>query len=324
MRRVRKLGPLHRWRVRRSVDRAAPLATLIVPCYRGAQWIAGCLESILAQTLDRRDFEVIVVINGEPDESPQIVEDVLSRDPALDYRLVYAEQASLSHARNLGIELARGGWVTWVDVDDWLSPNYLSELVAARGAGVVPLARVVNVDETSGEHTEPRMTAEILAQPPGPADPTELWRPLTFAACKLLPTDLARKSQFDVALKSGEDVAYFAPFMARHDLQLHTGPAHRGATYYRLVRSGSMSRPAPSYDFSVTGRIAVMRHLDRAAVASPPRYAKIMRSMMNSQAGFIARYLAVHPEDADRVQADLSAAALHHTPWKRAGTRRPD
>ena len=76
------------------------------------------------------------------------------------------------------------------------------------------------------------MTEEILADSAGRADPALLWRPLTFAACKLLPTHLARQSAFNTALTSGEDVAYFAPFMARHDLMLDTTPAHHGATYY--------------------------------------------------------------------------------------------
>lgn len=308
---------------RRKRSDEGVVATLVVPCFQGARWITTCLESIVDQDLDRRVFEVIVVVNGEPDESPQIVDRIFARDPELSYRVVFEERASLSHARNVGIALARGSWVTWVDVDDWLSPNYLSELIAARREGTVPLARVVNVDEVSAAQTTPVMTEEILACPAGAVDPAELWRPLTFAACKLLPTHLARQSTFDVGLKSGEDVAYFAPFMAHHNLTLHTAPAHAGATYYRMVRSGSLGRQAPSYQFSVTERIAVMKHLDDAAVTSPSRLAHRMRSMMNSQAQFIGRYLEAHPADAAQVRADLADAGLRHTPWKRAGLQPP-
>ena len=299
------------------------VVTLIVPCYQGARWISTCLKSIVDQTLDRQAFEVIVVINGTPDDSPGIVHQVFEREPTLHYQVVFAEQASLSHARNVGVELAEGEWVTWVDVDDWLSPNYLRELVEAAEEGVVPLAKVVDVDEQTGRHTEPRMTEEILADSAGRADPALLWRPLTFAACKLLPTHLARQSAFDTALTSGEDVAYFAPFMARHDLMLDTTPAHHGATYYRLLRSGSMSRQEPSYDFSVTDRIAVMKRLDAAAQAAPSRYARVMRSMMSSQALFISRYLDISPDDYPRVRAALTEARLESTPWKAITSRTP-
>ena len=132
------------------------VVTLIVPCYQGARWISTCLKSIVDQTLDRQAFEVIVVINGTPDDSPGIVHQVFEREPTLHYQVVFAEQASLSHARNVGVELAEGEWVTWVDVDDWLSPNYLRELVEAAEEGVVPLAKVVDVDEQTRVGTPSR------------------------------------------------------------------------------------------------------------------------------------------------------------------------
>lgn len=299
-------------------------ASLIVPCFQGEFWIAKCLESIAAQTLDRAEFEVIVVVNGPIDGSPAVVEEILGGRAGLNFRIAYSDVASVSNARNVGIEDARGVAVTWVDVDDWLSPNYLEELVRAMAGNTVPVAQVVDVSELSGAFSVSPITEQVLSHEPGLVDPAVLWRPLGFAACKLLPTVLAREKLFDVSLRSGEDVAYFAPFMAEHDLKFDTTPAHAGAIYYRLVRSSSLSRQEPSFDFLVTQRIAVMAHLDRARSVAAAPIADVMRSLMNSQALFVAQYLESHPEEYPRVRESLLSANLNYIPRSLAVSRAPD
>lgn len=298
--------------------------SLIIPCYLGQDWIEPCLQSIAGQTLARNRFEVLAIVNGPVDDSPQIIDQVLGADPDLNYRIIYSEMASLSNARNLGIANARGRSVTWVDVDDWLSPNYLEELERAAAEGTLPVAQVVDVLEGTEETAVSPITEQILSFPPGRVDPVELWRPLGFAACKLLPTDLARKDLFDVTLRSGEDVAYFAPFVAKNRLVFNTAPAHAGATYYRMVRASSLSRQEPNFDFSVSQRLEVMKHLDRAVKETPGPLANVMRSMMNSQALFMARYLDERPDEFSRVRDALVSANLAHTPWYHVTSRTPN
>lgn len=289
--------------------------TLIIPSYKAENYIKNCLESVKKQTMKRGRFEVLIVENGPRDSTEAVVEDTLKGERDLNWELIYDPTPSLSNARNIGIQAARGQWVTWVDVDDSLSPNFLEALTESASDGIVPLAKVEDVDEGTGSHTQSIIAEQILALPAGVHSAETLWRSLGFAACKLLPVAYARELKFDVNLRSGEDVAYFSPFFAGGNFKFDTTPAHSGATYFRLVRSGSMSRQDASFDFSVQQRLAVMKHLDDASKNAYPELTKIMHSMMRSQTLFAKRYLDEHPNELERVVSAFDDAELNYTPW---------
>lgn len=289
--------------------------TLLVPSYKGEVFIRKCLESIVAQTFDRSRFEVRVVVNGEPDGAVQIAHEVLGAADSLQYEVMLEEFASLSNARNVAIDAARGSWITWVDVDDWLSPNFLEALASSARSGVVPIATVIDVVDTTGEEVLSPIAQQVDEFAPGMHSAVDLWRPLTFAACKLLPTELARQHHFDVELRNGEDVAYFSPFFSKFGLQMDNSPAHAGASYYRLVREGSMSRLKPNFQFSILDRIAVMKHLDDAIPSASPRMGKLMRSLINAQGMFASRFLAEEPDQLQHVVRAFENSGLDYIPW---------
>lgn len=290
--------------------------TLLIPCYLGEDWIEACLRSVMDQTLARDRFEVLIVLNGPIDQARERATALLATQPELQHRIIEADRASLSHARNLAIRLARGRWLTWLDIDDTLSANYLEELLASSASGVVPVAQVIDVSQEDGQHSVSIITEHILSFAAGVHPPHQLWRPMSFAACKLLETDRVVDHLFDVDLKSGEDVAYFAPLMDQQDLTFDNTPAHRGATYYRLVRAGSMSRQALGFDFSVSQRLAVIGHLERAVKASQnPDMQRVMRSMMRSQATFTGRFLRQHPEELSRIRQAVTESGVDRYPW---------
>lgn len=289
--------------------------TLLIPCHLGEDWIETCLDSVLRQTISRTLFELLLVINGPRDRALELAESKLSKAPGLNYRILLLDLPSLSNARNVAIREARGRWLTWLDVDDSISPNFLEELLLAARPGVVPLAQVIDVSHEDGDQSRSAITTQILDLEPGVHEPDLLWRPLTFAACKLVESDVLATRSFDVHLRSGEDVAFFGPLFADNKLRFDNTPAHNGATYFRLVRSGSMSRQEPSFDFDVEQRLAVMKHLDDAIALKPRPLTPIMRSMMHSQALFIHRYLNRHPDRLAAVRAAVAESGLRYFPW---------
>lgn len=102
----------------------APKVSVIVPVYKAEKYLRKCVDSILAQTF--RDFEVILVDDGSPDRSGEICDEYARRNSRI--RVIHKANGGVSSARNKGIDEARGEWVTFVDADDWLSPEALESL----------------------------------------------------------------------------------------------------------------------------------------------------------------------------------------------------
>lgn len=101
--------------------------SIIVPVYKVENVLHYCIDSILSQTY--RDFELILIDDGSPDESGQICDEYACKDNRI--RIVHKENEGVSVARNTGIELARGKFICFVDSDDYIQSDYLEKLVSA-------------------------------------------------------------------------------------------------------------------------------------------------------------------------------------------------
>lgn len=100
------------------------LISIIVPIYNGEQYLPYCLESILKQKY--HNFEVILVNDGSIDSSEAICRQYVNRDDR--FRYVQKGHGGASSARNYGLELVKGEYVTFIDADDWIEENYLELL----------------------------------------------------------------------------------------------------------------------------------------------------------------------------------------------------
>ena len=104
-----------------------PAISVIIPVYNTEPYLANSLASVHGQTF--QDFEAIVIDDGSTDESASIARTIAEKDSR--FRIVSQENKGLSEARNAGLDIAQGDWITFVDSDDMLAPNFLQSLFDA-------------------------------------------------------------------------------------------------------------------------------------------------------------------------------------------------
>ena len=93
--------------------------SVIIPVYGVEKYLNRCVESVVNQTY--KDLEIILVDDGSPDNCPKMCDEWASRDARI--RTVHRENGGQSCARNTGLAIASGEYVTFVDSDDWIAPD---------------------------------------------------------------------------------------------------------------------------------------------------------------------------------------------------------
>ena len=97
----------------------------IVPVYKVEKYLEECIESILSQTMD--DYEIILVDDGSPDSCPKMCDAYAEKYPE-KIRVVHRENSGPSKTRNVGLSLASGDYVFFIDSDDFLKEDRVNEL----------------------------------------------------------------------------------------------------------------------------------------------------------------------------------------------------
>lgn len=299
-----------------KVDSAAgPAISVVIPVYKGVDWLLDCLTSLADQTLSKQQFEVVLVFNGPDDGARTLAEQFSASHEALQMQLVFSDIPSAARARNIGANTQRGRFITWLDCDDWVSPEYLELLLLAQREGVVPIAQIINVMPDGTFDPANLINTSILALEDHLVSPNAFPRALSFMTCKLLPAYMAREVPFDEALRSGEDVALYGTIYAQYEFEISTVPALAGAKYYRRLSEGSVSRQPPSYDFMVTQRLDVISSLNRALAESRAEARGLITSFINSQASFVKRYFNEHAAERARISEELVRRKFLYFPW---------
>ena len=100
--------------------------TIVIPVYNLENYIVKCLESIKNQTYT--NYEVFIINDGSTDKSERIISAFIRDNKLKNCFLISRENKGLSSARNLGIELAKGELITFIDGDDFVEPDYLRSM----------------------------------------------------------------------------------------------------------------------------------------------------------------------------------------------------
>lgn len=131
------------------------LISVIVPIYNVEKYLDRCVDSIINQTY--KNLEIILVDDGSPDNCPKMCDDYAKIDNRI--KVVHKENGGLSDARNAGMKVATGEYVSFIDSDDYISLDFYETLLETIvdndsdivECGVVKFYEYNNFDEYSDD-----------------------------------------------------------------------------------------------------------------------------------------------------------------------------
>ena len=133
--------------------------SVIVPIYNVEKYIGKCVDSIRNQ--DYPNIEIILVDDGSPDKSPQIIDEMASNDERI--KVIHEKNGGVSSARNRGIAAATGEYIMFVDGDDWVDDDYVSyfvDLIEKHGCDIGMDKNNYMVEKTMSADKSYRVSAE--------------------------------------------------------------------------------------------------------------------------------------------------------------------
>lgn len=143
-----------------------PKISVVVPVYNGEKYLGECIDSILRQTF--RDFELILLDDGSPDNSGAICDNYAEKDSRI--RVIHKVNEGINRTRQRGAKEARAEWVTFSDDDDTMEPDALEKLYALRegtdivvGFTVLPSVRLA-ADATIEDCRRAQISGGVILQ----------------------------------------------------------------------------------------------------------------------------------------------------------------
>lgn len=122
--------------------------SIIVPVFNVEQYADQCIESIVRQTYPLLD--IILIDDGSGDDSGKICDKWAAKDNRI--RVIHQENKGVSGARNVGLEMARGEYVCFIDADDYVSSDYIASMIKVFQEKNVDLVSFKFLGEADGEY----------------------------------------------------------------------------------------------------------------------------------------------------------------------------
>lgn len=213
--------------------------SIIIPTYKPQDYIWECLNSLIAQTLFLKDFEVIIVLNGccEPWKS-DIQSFISTKMQGMNINFIQTNQGGVSNARNMALDVAKGEYITFIDDDDFVSPSFLEELYAKASPDTVSLcyAYAFNDGDISTQ-LDYRITSEFETRSKYGKQPYPRTRKIFSGPwMKLFHKSFIQGRRFNSHFKNGEDSLFMFLISDRLKYVEYTSDK---AIYYRRFRENS-------------------------------------------------------------------------------------
>lgn len=244
--------------------------SIIIPVYNAEATLNKCVDSILGQQF--ADFEVILVDDGSKDGSLHICEEFARKNSRVT--VIHKENGGVSSARNRGLEIAKGTWVTFVDSDDYLGDGFLQNEELTADIVFGSYLNVIDAREAGGFSSKVMREASLSDVVARYGNDTILRGPCV----KWFRRDLIGNIRFPEDMKVGEDTCFVWQYLSR----CQTYAVLPQCTYY--VRLSAMTSEQ-KYGMRVDYAVQSLTRL-KAAFESMAAHLGVKRTLFFSFIGY--------------------------------------
>lgn len=258
--------------------------SVIVPTYKPQAYLWECLDSIYNQTLQKSDYELVIVLNGCKDPYNSKILDWLSKHKDLNVQFFQTDLGGVSNARNIALDNANGEYVTFIDDDDLISTAYLKELYEKAAPDTVSLCYPYAFNDGKIERQLPygitdaynycidhkcnKLSSMVRKYFSGPC-------------MKLIPMSFIHDRRYDVRFKNGEDSLFM--FLISDKIKKFALTS-KDAIYYRRYRENSAYTRSKTIREIIANKINLIKAYISIYLRKPHEYSLLF---------FITRLLGV-------------------------------
>lgn len=257
--------------------------SVIVPSYKPGGYLWECLDSLKQQTLNSAAFEVIIVLNGCCEPWKSQISDYIKANKLTNFRLLQTNEGGVSNARNIGLDNAKGEYITFIDDDDFISPTYLQSLLDVSSPNCVALTDSIYFDDETRQNNYDNLHHNEYQKLKGCLNPSlyKVRRFFNGPVMKLLHRDIIGSRRFDRRFSNGEDSLFMALISDRIKSCKFCPP---NAVYYRRIRAESATTRKRPFHKRIANSLNAIAQYSKYWIRRPLNYkAAFMSSRIIAQ-----------------------------------------
>lgn len=246
--------------------------SVIIPSYKPKEYINECLASLGQQTLGNRLFEIIIVLNGccEPwyAQINELCNKLLSNNIV---HIIQTDQGGVSNARNIALNIAEGEYIAFIDDDDYISPNYLEELLKYSTDRCVALSDSIYVHD-KGKNIDYDNPHHRNFEKNKNSNHSTLFGSRVYfngPCMKLIHRSIIGDKRFNPNFKNGEDNLMMFGISNKISKIKFTSEK---AIYYRRIRENSATTTKSNKKEVFWNSVHIMREYCKYLKANPFKY----------------------------------------------------
>lgn len=262
--------------------------SVIIPTYKPRDYLWVCLDSLCSQTMPKADFEVLLILNGCCEPYNSQIKQYISQRKEVQWNYIQTEKAGVSNARNIGLDNARGEYISFIDDDDYVSGTYLELLYSKADSETVSICCPYCFKDGSTDEISYGIT-DVFKRIDGydKIQPVTARRYFNGPCMKLIHRGIIEERRYDQRISNGEDGLFM--FLISDKIK-HFCKVPEEAVYYRRVHNTSLTHKKRSRWSKMRNSALIIWEEVKAVLSHPFDYNWYMflRSVMGlSKVGLI-------------------------------------